>query len=140
ATTARAAAEGANVAQGKFLASMSHELRTPLNSVIGFAKVLRKNKSGNLEPKDVQYLERIRDNGEHLLELINDILDLSKIEVGKMEVEVQRFSLGELVEETIDELHGAVGEKIDLRVILPEAMTPLASDPRKLKQILINLV
>src|SRR5690606_18807680 len=77
ATTARAAAEGANVAKGKFLASMSHELRTPLNSVIGFANVLLKNKSGNLEPKDVQYLQRIRDNGQHLLELINDILDLS---------------------------------------------------------------
>jgi PAS domain S-box-containing protein len=141
ATAASAAAEAASVAKGEFLANMSHELRTPLNSVIGFANVLLKNKSSNLGATDLQYLERIRANGEHLLELINDILDLSKIEVGKMEAEVERFSLSELVEETIAGLRGAVrDDTVDLRAILPDSMTPLATDRGKLKQILINLI
>jgi len=140
ARAAAAAAEAASVAKGKFLANMSHELRTPLNSVIGFANVLLKNKSGGLADTDLEFIRRIQANGEHLLQLINDILDLSKIEVGKMKAEVERFSLGELVEETLDELRGALPEGVALRASIPGDMTPFASDPGKLKQILINLV
>ncbi|MFN2327233.1 MAG: sensor histidine kinase, partial [Gemmatimonadales bacterium] len=126
---------------GEFLASMSHELRTPLNSVIGFANVLLKNKDGNLQATDLHYLERIRDNGQHLLELINDVLDLSKIEVGKMEAEVEQLALDELVAQTLEELRGAVRDGgVVLRAVLPDEMAPIATDPRKLKQILINLL
>jgi two-component system, sensor histidine kinase and response regulator len=99
------------------------------------------DKDGTLQATDLHYLERIRDNGKHLLELINDVLDLSKIEVGKMEAEIERLALGELVEQTLEEMRGAVrDEGVALRAILPDEMAPIATDPRKLKQILINLL
>jgi PAS domain S-box-containing protein len=140
-TAAKEAAEEASVAKGTFLANMSHELRTPLNSVIGFANVLLKNKAGNLQDNDIRYLERIQANGQHLLNLINDVLDISKIEVGKMEPEIERFSLSELVDETIGGLRGAVrNDEVELRAIIPDGMAKIATDPGKLKQILINLV
>jgi PAS domain S-box-containing protein len=140
-SAAKTAAEEASLAKGEFLASMSHELRTPLNSVIGFANVLLKNKHGSLQATDLHYLERIRANGQHLLELINDVLDLSKIEVGKMAAEVEQVALGELVEQTVETMRGAVREDgVTLRAVLPGAMAPIATDPRKLKQVLINLL
>src|SRR5262249_16744848 len=91
--TSKEAAESANRAKREFLANMSHELRTPLNSVIGFANILLKNKPGNLRPEDLSFLERIGANGKHLLGLINQILDLSKIEARKIELELSRVSL-----------------------------------------------
>ena len=98
---AKEAAEQSNRAKGDFLANMSHELRTPLNSVIGFTNILLKNKTGNLRAEDITFLERIVANGKHLLGLINQILDLSKIEAQKVELETSTVSLGELIPEIL---------------------------------------
>lgn len=128
-------------AKSLFLASMSHELRTPLNSVIGFTNVLLKNKKKNLEEKELQYLARILKNGEHLLELINDILDLSKIEAGKMDLYTERISLKNLINETIDQLEGRIlGKNLKLIPQISEQIGEIRTDSHKLKQILINLV
>ncbi len=138
---ARNAAEQGNRAKSEFLANMSHELRTPLNSVIGFANVLLKNKAGNLAPQDVQFLQRIHQNGRHLLALINTILDLSKIEAGRMELLLADVALEELVPETMALLHGQVeGRPVELRVEVPGGLRPLRTDSGKLKQVIINLL
>ncbi|MFC1619707.1 PAS domain S-box protein [Candidatus Neomarinimicrobiota bacterium] len=138
---AKEAAEAASRAKSQFLASMSHELRTPLNSVIGFANVILKSKNGQLDEKRRTYLEKIHSNGLHLLELINDVLDLSKIEAGKMEVVLTKVDVGQLIRQTIDQLEVQVQEKdVKLRVRIPKNVNAIQSDDRKLKQVLINLV
>ncbi len=137
---ARDSAETANRTKSEFLARMSHELRTPLNSVIGFANILLKNKVGNLRPQDVVYLERIGENGRHLLTLINDVLDLSKIEAGRVELEITSFSLAELIDEVLRQWDGQIARPLVLRAEVPGGLAPLASDRSRLKQVLLNLV
>ena len=138
---AKEAAEAANRAKSDFLSGMSHELRTPLNSVIGFANVLRKNKTETLRPQELSYLDRILANGKHLLGLINDILDLSKIEAGKMELQIEAVALEALVRATVDELQGSMGGKpVALEMRLPENLAPIDTDAGRMKQVLINLV
>ncbi|MPN40295.1 Histidine protein kinase DivJ [bioreactor metagenome] len=88
-------AEAASHAKSNFLASMSHELRTPLNSIIGFADVLKEETFGPLNDRQAKYLGNISISGKHLLKLIDDILDLSKIEAGKMELNPEEFSISE---------------------------------------------
>ncbi|MEX1182622.1 MAG: response regulator [Gemmatimonadota bacterium] len=135
-----AEAEAASRTKSDFLARMSHELRTPLNSVIGFANILLKNKAGNLREQDVAYLDRILENGKHLLLLINDILDLSKIEAGKVEVERESTDLAALITSVVGQLdaHGKRG--VELRTDLPADVDPVHTDPARLRQVLINLV
>ncbi|MGB9081290.1 MAG: ATP-binding protein, partial [Desulfuromonadaceae bacterium] len=140
--TARAVAEKTNLTKSDFLANMSHELRTPLNSVIGFSEVLQDQMFGPINEKQQEYVNNILTSGRHLLSLINDILDLSKVESGKMELELSQF----LLRETLDASMIMLREKalkggIELRLDLaPETDVRIVADQRKLKQILFNLL
>src|SRR5688500_20396260 len=126
---ALALARAANSAKSDFLARMSHELRTPLHSVIGFANVLIKNKAGTLKPQELAYLDRISSNGSHLLRLINEVLDLAKIEAGKMELELGEVRVEEIVYRTMEDLEGRfVSGKIVPRVSMPPVTTPIGRD------------
>lgn len=131
----------ATVAKSQFLATMSHELRTPLNAVIAFAGLLLKNRRQNLVASELDYLERIRKNGNHLLGLINGVLDLSKIEAGKLEAQLEPVDLAGLVREVTSQLESSAKLKgLTLLAELPDALEPLTTDGPKLKQVLINLV
>ncbi len=138
---ARDAAEAASRAKSDFLARMSHELRTPLNSIIGFANVLGKNKPDTMTDDQLSWCTRIATNGLHLLGLINDILDLSKIEAGRMTLELSDVRLHTLVRSTVEELEGQTRDRpVRLRAIVPDSLLPLHSDAARMKQVLINLI
>ncbi|MGB2868864.1 MAG: two-component regulator propeller domain-containing protein [Bacteroidota bacterium] len=134
-------AEQASNAKSQFLANVSHELRTPLNSVIGFANVLLKNKDNHLQQQDLLFLERISENGRQLLTLIDQILDLSKVETGRVEIYTGPVSLSVLIHETLEQFEGRIlSQEIRLTQQVPEPTGLLKTDFEKLKQILINLV
>ena len=134
-------AEAANVAKSRFLATMSHELRTPLNSIIGFTNVLLRQAADGPNQKERLYLSRILENGTGLLALINDILDLSKVEAGRTELELSTFDLADLVRETIHQFEPQARDSRDeLRLELPEGRLTLETDRGRLRQVLVNLV
>ncbi len=134
-------AEAANRIKSEFLANMSHELRTPLNSIIGFSNILLKNKAKNLTPDNINFINRIVNNGVHLLNLINTILDLSKVEAGRMEVHLSKVAVDRLIMETLNQMEGHVkGKEVILRTDFPDQAAPIETDQAKLKQILINLL
>ncbi|MFN2383835.1 MAG: ATP-binding protein [Gemmatimonadota bacterium] len=138
---AKEAAEAATRAKSDFLANMSHELRTPLNSVIGFATILRKSAGPGLQQQQRTYLERIRDNGLHLLSLINEILDLSKVEAGKMELHLGPVPLDAMIRDLVDQFRAQLPDRdLALEADVPTSLEPLVTDAGKLKQVLLNLV
>ena len=140
--SAKAVAEKTNLAKSDFLANMSHELRTPLNSVIGFSEVLQDQMFGQINEKQYEYINNILTSGRHLLSLINDILDLSKVESGKMELELSTFSLRELLDAALTMLREKAhkGKLTVTMEITPQGDITIVADQRKLKQILFNLL
>jgi signal transduction histidine kinase len=133
--------EEANRHKSEFLANMSHELRTPLNAVIGFSSALEEQMFGDLNPKQMEYVRDIHSSGQHLLSLINDILDLAKIEAGRMELDVQAFD----VRAALENCRTLIRERAQghgLRLVFDVApdIGTWMGDERKLKQIVINLL
>ncbi|KJR42703.1 multi-sensor hybrid histidine kinase [Candidatus Magnetoovum chiemensis] len=141
-TQANMELESANRLKSEFLANVSHEIRTPLNSVIGFSNLMLKNKQGNLDSKALNYLEKIHRNGVHLLTVINDILDLSKIEAGRMDLELTRFNIIKSIQNILDMLKPQSSDKnVKLELINKAAKEVIiTSDEQKLQQVLINLI
>jgi signal transduction histidine kinase len=133
--------EAANRHKSEFLANMSHELRTPLNAIIGFSEVLGQGIFGEVNGKQKEYLEDILSSGKHLLSLINDILDLSKVEAGRMELERSTFSVAAALESGLTIVRERASRHgISLRAALAPDLPHIEADERKVKQILYNLL
>ncbi|HYM17521.1 MAG TPA: GAF domain-containing protein, partial [Micropepsaceae bacterium] len=133
--------EVANKHKSEFLANMSHELRTPLNAIIGFSEVLIDQMFGEVNEKQADYLKDIRESGRHLLSLINDILDLSKIEAGRMELELSRFHLPTAISNAMTLIRErAQRHGIQLAAEVDARLGEFQADERKVKQILLNLL
>jgi CheY-like chemotaxis protein len=138
---AKETAETATRHKSEFLANMSHELRTPLNAIIGFSDVLLEKMFGELNEKQEEYLQDILSSGQHLLSLINDILDLSKVEAGKMELEPAVFNLRGLLEGSLVMVkERALAHGLTLSLDIAEDINTFIGDERKIKQILFNLL
>ncbi|MDH3688700.1 MAG: ATP-binding protein [Gammaproteobacteria bacterium] len=127
--------------KSEFLANMSHELRTPLNAIIGFSEVLAERMFGELNEKQAEYIQDIHESGQHLLSLINDILDLSKVEAGRMELELSKFDIGAALENAFTLVkERMVRHGVNLDVELAPDLGDMVGDQRKFKQILLNLL
>lgn len=138
---AKLTAEKANKAKSEFLANMSHEIRTPLNSIIGFSELMYEGMSGDLTDKQKGYLKNVVESGHHLLSLINDILDLSKIEAGKLELEAHEFPLKKALEAGMVMLREkALKHNITTTLETGADIGNIIADERKLKQVIINLM
>ncbi len=131
----------ANRMKDQFLANMSHELRTPLNSVLGLAEALLDGVYGNLDDQQQQILVTMRDSGRHLLELINDILDLSKIEAGRLELDLRSISVSEVCQASLRLVRTmAIAKRIGTWMRTDPKLSVLVADERRLKQMLVNLL
>ncbi|MDY6782261.1 MAG: ATP-binding protein [Cyanobacteriota bacterium] len=127
--------------KSQFIAMMSHELRTPMNAIIGFSQVLLRQRSGSLVPQQKEMIGRILNNGKSLLKLINDILDLSKMEAGRLKLQCKEFNLAQLVNRTIEELRSLADEKHLTLAFESDLENPLMTNDRdRLRQILVNLL
>ncbi len=127
--------------KSEFLANMSHELRTPLNAIIGFSEVLAERMFGEINDKQAEYLADILESGRHLLALINDILDLSKIEAGRMELEPADFNVPGAIENALTLVRERAQRRgIALRRTVDERVSVVRADERKVKQVLLNLL
>src|SRR5207245_1476260 len=133
--------EAASRHKSEFLANMSHELRTPLNAIIGFSEVLHERMFGELNDKQAEYVQDIVASGRHLLSLINDILDLSKIEAGRMELELTDFDLPQAIDNALILVRERAGRRgIALEHSVAERLGEIRGDERKIKQVLLNLL
>ena len=133
--------EVASQHKSQFLANMSHELRTPLNAILGYTELIADGAYGEPSEKMLEVLKRLEINGKHLLGLINDVLDLSKIEAGQLELELSDYSLediAQVVRSTLEPL--AADKKLAFKVEMPARLPPGHGDGRRLTQVLINLV
>jgi signal transduction histidine kinase len=133
--------EVASQHKSEFLANMSHELRTPLNAIIGFSEVLAEKMFGELNEKQEEYSKDIHASGQHLLSLINDILDLSKIEAGRMELELSDFHLPTALDSALTLVRERAGRRsIALRLSVDERLGQMRADERKVRQVVLNLL
>jgi signal transduction histidine kinase len=133
--------EAASRHKSEFLANMSHELRTPLNAIIGFSEVLAEGMFGEINEKQTEYLQDILESGRHLLSLINDILDLSKIEAGRMELERSDFDLPNAIENALILVRERASRRgIKLASTIDKQLGVISGDERKVKQVLLNLL
>ena len=134
-------AEEANQSKSEFLANMSHELRTPLNAINGFSDIMKKEMFGPLgDPRYKEYVSDILFSGQHLLSLINDILDMSKIEAGKMNLHVESLDINELVQQVIRIVRGRAEDNRQKLVYETIETREIEADPRAVKQVLLNLI
>jgi signal transduction histidine kinase len=133
--------EEASQHKSEFLANMSHELRTPLNAIIGFSQVLRDEMVGSVNEKQAEYLDDIISSGNHLLSLINDVLDLSKVEAGQVELEVHPFSLREALERGVVMVRErATEDGVRVAFVADPEVDVVAGDERRIKQVIFNLL
>src|SRR5688572_20146569 len=120
---------------------MSHELRTPLNSIIGFSQILEDRLTDQLSEKHRRFLSNIHRSGEHLLQLINDLLDLSKIEAGRMELRAEQLDPAAVIHEVRELMRGISAEKrVEIEIEAQPRLPSLTTDPAKLRQVLLNLL
>ena len=139
--SAKHAAEDANRAKSTFLANMSHELRTPLNAIIGYSEMLEEETRDSGKIENVQDLKKIQSAGKHLLSLINDVLDLSKIEAGKMGLHLEFFDVPQVIEEMVTTLQPAAAKNANsIHVHVAENVSAMKADLTKVRQILFNLL
>ncbi|MEO8260558.1 MAG: ATP-binding protein [Acidobacteriota bacterium] len=133
--------EQASALKSQFLANMSHEFRTPLNAMLGYTSMLLQGVAGPVEPPVRRQLNRVESNGRHLLTIINEILDISRIEAGRMPLQLSTFNVGDLVAEVRAELEPIIlHSKLTITTMLEKNLRPIRSDRQKLKQILLNLL
>ena len=133
--------EQASAAKSQFLANMSHEFRTPLNAILGYTSLLLQGVSGELGAQQERNLSRVDSNARHLLAIINDILDISRIEAGKMPLHVSAFPIPTLIQEVLAELEPLIQRsKLSVRVETARKLPPVSNDRAKVKQIVLNLV
>jgi len=131
----------ANQAKTEFLTTMSHELRTPLVAILGFSELLVSGKAGELMPRQLEYVRYMSDSGTHLLALINDLLDISKIEAGKVELDLESVDLDDLLTNSLAIVRErALARSVRLEVKGSGSSEPLTADRRRLKQIIYNLL
>jgi signal transduction histidine kinase/PAS domain-containing protein len=133
--------EQASALKSQFLANMSHEFRTPLNAILGYTSMLQQGVAGPVDDPIKRHLARVASNGQHLLSIINEILDISRIEAGRMPLQISKFKVADLVGEVIAELEPIIRRsKLEVATHLPQELAPIHSDRQKVKQILLNLL
>jgi signal transduction histidine kinase len=133
--------EIANTHKSQFLANMSHELRTPLNAILGYTELIQDNIYGEVPEKIKEVLERLEQNGRHLLGLINAVLDLSKIEAGQLTLSLNEYSIGEVVQTVLTSVEALAAEKkLDLKIKAPPDLTTARGDEQRIAQVLLNLL
>lgn len=138
---AKQAAEAASKAKSDFLTNLSHELRTPLNSIMGFSEVMIEGMAGPVTEAQKEYLNDILESGKHLFRLMNDMLDLSKVEMRRMELVLGQFHLQSLLEESLSMFkERALKHEIDLSMDIPEDIDCVTADEMRIKQVLLNLL